>query len=361
MREIRIHKSLRKVDELLWIIIFQNETCANEKIILLALERYPVFTLKMHTEIIPYAGWEKNLRLSNDVLELIVTLDVGPRILSYCRHRGENVLKQYPEQLGKSGEPEWCIRGGHRLWTAPEDLSVTYHVDNIPVTFSQSPAGEVLLTSYQKEPIQIRKEIALTLGESSHVILRHSIFNEGTTDLTLSPWTLTVMAPGGLEIIPQPPLGKHPRDLLPNRKMVLWSYTDLSDPRWNFGTQYITLKQKVGSLPTKLGLAHRQKWVAYLLNYNLFIKSFSFEEGALYPDGGCNFETFSNSEMTEIESLGPLKKVRPGEAVQLREDWYLFKLEKSGQLQSSLENWLPTFLQKAELFSPSLNPTDQVS
>jgi len=304
----------------------------------------------MYTEIIPYAGWEKNLRIFNDDVELIITLDVGPRILSYCRHGEENVLKQYPEQLGKSGEAEWRIRGGHRLWTAPEDASITYHIDNVPVAFSQSQAGEVLLTSYQKQPIQIRKEIALTLGKSSHVTLHHSIFNDSATDLTLAPWALTVMASGGLVIIPQPPLGEHPRDLLPNRKMVLWPYTDLSDSRWKFGAQYITLKQDANSLPTKLGLAHRQKWIAYLLNYNLFIKSFSFEEGALYPDDGCNFETFSNSEMTEIESLGPLKKIRLGEAVHLREDWHLFKLEKPDPLRrSALENWLPEFLQKLEL------------
>ncbi|PWU11333.1 MAG: hypothetical protein C5B47_01045, partial [Verrucomicrobia bacterium] len=210
----------------------------------------------MHTEIISYAGWKETLRLFNDVVELMITLEVGPRILSYRHHRGKNVFKQYPEQLGKSEETQWRIRGGHRLWTAPEDLAITYHIDNVPITFSESPGGEILLTSYQTEPIKIRKEIALKLEESSHVMVRHSIINEGKTDLMLSPWALTVMAPGGLEIIPQPPLGEHPHDLLPNRKMILWPYTDLSDPRWNFGTRYITLKHAADSLPTKLGLAH---------------------------------------------------------------------------------------------------------
>ncbi len=153
-----------------------------------------------------------------------------------------------------------------------------------------------------------------------------------------------------MEIIPQPPLGEHPRDLSPNRNIVLWPYTDLADSRWQFGTQYLTLQQKANSSPTKLGLAHRQRWVAYALNKNLFIKSFSFEEGATYPDGGCNFETFSNSDMIEIESLGPLAEVQPGNTVSLREDWHLFELEEPTiQSKNSFENWLPDFLKKAEL------------
>src|SRR5438552_1739186 len=34
-------------------------------------------------ESVPYAGWKHNLRLSNGDAEFMVTLDVGPRILSY--------------------------------------------------------------------------------------------------------------------------------------------------------------------------------------------------------------------------------------------------------------------------------------
>lgn len=303
----------------------------------------------MQTEIVSYAGWKKNLRLFNDSIELIATLEVGPRILSYRYHEGENVLKQYKEQLGSTNESTWRIRGGHRLWAAPEALSTTYHLDNEPVSFSQSQQGEMTLTSYQKTPIQLCKEIRLTLdcGNSSHVILRHTIFNEGKTNLVLAPWALTVMAPGGLEIIPQPPLGEHPRDLTPNRNIVLWPYTDLADSRWHIGTKYLTLQQKVKFPPTKLGLAHRQRWVAYALNKHLFVKSFSYTEGALYPDYGCNFETFSNSDMLEIETLGPLSEISPGGFVDLREDWYLFQLDEP--LPNPLENWSPDFLQKVGL------------
>ena len=73
---------------------------------------------KMVVEKTEYAGWKNNLRISNGEAELIATLDVGPRIISYRLTSGKNVFKEYADQLGKAGESEWMIRGGHRLWAA---------------------------------------------------------------------------------------------------------------------------------------------------------------------------------------------------------------------------------------------------
>ena len=72
-------------------------------------------------EKVEYRGWKNNLKLTNGDAELIVTLDVGPRVISYKLAGGTNVFKNYDEMMGKSGEADWMIRGGHRLWAAPED------------------------------------------------------------------------------------------------------------------------------------------------------------------------------------------------------------------------------------------------
>ena len=129
----------------------------------------------------------------------------------------------------------------------------------------------------------------------------------------LAPWALTVMAPGGVEIIPLPPKQPHPgppknakspKDYAPNQQMVLWPFFDFKDPRWDFGTKYITLRQDAKRGPTKIGLAHQLDWVGYLNNGTLFVKHFAYHDGKTYPDGGCNFETFTNEDMLEMESLG---------------------------------------------------------
>src|ERR1700758_2810150 len=77
--------------------------------------------ISMKIEKTAFGGWANCLRLANDHAELIITLDVGPRIISY-QHLpgGKNVLKTNADELGKSGEEAFVMRGGHRLWLAPE-------------------------------------------------------------------------------------------------------------------------------------------------------------------------------------------------------------------------------------------------
>ena len=45
--------------------------------------------------------------------------------------------------------------------------------------------------------------------------------------------------------------------------------------------------------------------------------------GARYPDFGCNFEVFTNPDFLELETLGPLVELRPGEVVEHVERWWL--------------------------------------
>jgi len=305
----------------------------------------------MKIEPTSFGGWPNCLRLANEHAELIITLDVGPRVLCYCHlPGGKNILKTNAEELGKTGEAEFDARGGHRIWLAPEDER-TYSPDNASVTHELLPNG-VRLENPATALWQIKKELTITLAaDTSEVTLEHRATNAGPTPATLATWGITVVEPGGLEIIPRPPLGEHPRDLLPNRIEVLWPYTDTSDDRWRWGREFITLRQTPHSSPTKLGLAHRMKWVGYLTRHALFIKTFGYEEGATYPDFGCNFETFSNAQMLEIETLSPLRTLAPGESVSHTESWRLFGSipEPHSLKEDALADWLEPFLGKMGL------------
>ncbi len=300
---------------------------------------------------IEYKGWKNNVRLSNGDVELIVTLDVGPRIISYRLTKGANVFKEYENQLGKSGEKDWQIRGGHRLWVAPEDLTRTYFPDNGPVDYRQQ--GETFVFTAGPEKLYgIQKEISLRLSSSgSRVTVGQTIKNVGTKPTTLAPWGQTVMAPGGIEIIPLPPKKDHPGpptnartpdDYAPNQRLALWPYFDFRDDRFQFGGRYITVQQKPRRGPTKIGLAHRMGWVGYLNQDTLFVKRFRYEDGKTYPDLGCNFETFTNGDMLEIESLGPLVTLAPGETTKLTETWELIPNVESFKNEAGIDlNVLP--------------------
>jgi len=296
----------------------------------------------MESQIVPYGGWQNNLRLHNAHAELIITLDVGPRIISYRTPDGPNVFKNYEAGMGGSNEPEWQIRGGHRLWVAPEG-EASYAPDNHPVPYEVIPGGVRLRPKLAGSP-PIGRELTVTLAEdSSRVTLHHRLTNLGNEPVEMASWALSVMAPGGLEIIPQPPLGEHPRDLLPTRVLVPWPYTDLGDPRWNFGTRFITLQQQAGGRPTKLGIAHREGWVSYLNGGTLFTKTFAYEEGAIYPDFGSNFETYTDTDMLEIESLSPLRRLAPGESVSHGETWSL-REEVPAPGRDDPDAWIARFI-----------------
>jgi hypothetical protein len=76
--------------------------------------------------------------------------------------------------------------------------------------------------------------------------------------------------------------------------------------------------------PTKIGLAHREGWVGYVNSGVMFVKYFDYRDGAIYPDRGTRYQTFSNEDMLEMETVGELVTLAPGASAELVESWQLF-------------------------------------
>ena len=72
---------------------------------------------------------------------------------------------EMPYQLGKSQECEWQIRGGHRLWTAPETVPDSYALDNVPVKATLDGDFISLLQAADPETM-LRKEISIRIEDS---------------------------------------------------------------------------------------------------------------------------------------------------------------------------------------------------
>jgi hypothetical protein len=280
----------------------------------------------MKARKVSYQGWQNCYRLANNEIELIVTGDVGPRVIHLGFIGGTNVFKEYAPMMGKTGGKTWRIYGGHRLWHAPEGDPRSYSPDNTPVEVTQS--GKVLQVVQPTEKATgIQKELDIHRCEKrNHVRIVHRLRNHNQWAVELAPWALSVMAQGGTAIVPQPPRGSHPKDLLPVNTLTLWAYTNLSDPRWTWGNKYFLLRQdSQATKPQKIGASVPDGWAAYANAGNLFVKRFTYLPGARYADLGCNFETFTNEEMLEVETLGPLVSLAPGAAVEHEENWFLFR------------------------------------
>lgn len=277
-------------------------------------------------EKVPYGGWDRCWRVTNGEVELIVTADVGPRIIRFGFVGGQNLFKEYAETVGKSGEPEWQLRGGHRLWIGPEDRTRTYAPDNDPVEVEVH--RDVLVATQPVEELTgIQKQIEVRLAETgSGVDVLHRMTNRRAEPIELAPWSISMMAQGGVGITGFPPRGTHPEMLEPTNTLTMWAFTDLADPRWTFMKKYLALKQDPQNpAPQKLGHFNVHTWGAYLLGSELFIKRYRAIPGLTYPDMNCSFEIFTRDDMLELETLGPMETLGEGESLLHVEHWTLHR------------------------------------
>jgi len=272
-----------------------------------------------------YKGWANCVRLANRAVELMITADVGPRIIRFGFAGGENEFREYPQMLGRTGDKEWLIYGGHRLWHAPEAVPRSYVPDNGQVSV-EDKGRFVRVVQPVEAGTGIQKELDVALSaKEAHVKVTHRLRNTGAWPVELAPWALSVMEQGGRAVIPLPPRGSNTGNMLPTSVLSLWAYTDMSDPRWTWGEKYIMLRQDPqAKKPQKAGAATPDGWAGYARGGHLFVKKFAYQEGASYPDFGCSVETFTNADMIELETLGPLTTLAPGAAVEHVEDWFLF-------------------------------------
>ena len=289
-------------------------------------------------EKVAYGGWPNCYRLSNDQVDLVVTTDVGPRIIRFGFVGDLNAFKEFEGQLGQTGGGDWKSYGGHRFWHAPEAKPRTYYPDNHPVRFERH-AGFVRVVQEVEPTTGIQKEIDLHLSaEQPHAQLIHRLRNANLWAIELAPWALSVMAPGGKAILPLPPRGAFPEHLLPSNTITLWPYTDMSDPRWHWGQKYIFLGQDgAATSPQKAGLMTTEGWAAYAREGCLFLKTFRLIPQGRYPDGGCCIEVFTDQHMLEIETLGPLVQLPPNGAVEHVEHWHLFAETPVPESESDVE------------------------
>lgn len=275
-------------------------------------------------EKVSYGGWKNCYRLSNGQIELILTADVGPRIIRFGFIGRENMFKEYADQIGKTESEEWLIFGGHRLWHAPEAQPRTYFPDIEPVLVQEIEHG--LIVTQKPEPTTgLQKQIKIQMAsDQPEVILTHILINHNLWAVETAPWALSVMAPGGTAVLSLPKRGPHPEFMLPTSVLSIWPYTNLSDPRWTLGYRYILLSQDPqNASPQKLGVLSQDGWAAYANFGVLFIKQVPIQFEGFYPDLGVNFEVFTNDEMLELESLGPMETIPPKGQIDHQEHWTL--------------------------------------
>lgn len=285
-----------------------------------------------------YKNYGNVLAITNDLIEIKVTVDVGPRIIYFSTKGGENIMfnddkrvaylsdERFKEVFGE--DKVFYNYGGHRIWFSPEDYPLSYYPDNEKVGFVVDENTFTFIPPQQKVT-DFQVILVIKVDENKpRVEVTNKIVNNSGGIREIAAWGLTVLAPGGYEIIPQP---SDYFKLLSNRSLVLWPYTDMTDNRVYWGKDYITLKSvtdpDIGAF--KIGLNNTSGWAMYLYKNYIYKKSFTHDRGATYPDRGCSFESYTDKNFIECETVGTIKPLMPGESCENHEVWEICEVEES--------------------------------
>ena len=285
---------------------------------------------------ITYNNWPGCIEIKNEMLKLIVTVDVGPRVI-YCSAGDSdfNLFYQKKDQQGKTGSAEWMHYGGHRLWHGPQMGYRPNQPDNDPVNYTIGN-NSLLLKCREEEATRVQKEMEIIIDPDKPLaFVKHRIFNRGLWPVKLATWALTIMAEEGTEILPIP---KDDTWFMPNYAISFWPWTKPNDHRFELGEKYMTLKHdKSDEQWFKIGYRNTAGWGAYIVNGFMFVKLYLPVSGAEYPDYGATFETYADNNFLELETLGPLMTLEPGSFAEHTEEWRIYNNVKLPLSESGIE------------------------
>jgi hypothetical protein len=233
------------------------------------------------------------------------------------------MFAEVPGTIRETPFGDYHYYGGHRLWHAPEAMPRTYFPDTSGVTVQEIPGG-IQLHGARDAASLIRKTLIVQLDpEQARVKLLHRLENENPWEVRLAPWAITMFRLGGTVTLPLRAAGAPQAGLLPDRRIVLWPYASLSDPRLSCTDEAIVVNA-FPQAPFKIATFNPCGWMTYSLEGVVFKKTFTASAGLEYPDLGSNAEIYCDTEFVELESLGPMLTLAPGEVSTWEEAWEVY-------------------------------------
>jgi len=277
-----------------------------------------------------YAGHEA-IQIAAGRVRLMVTTSVGPRVLGLLTEDGRNHFASLPAMtLDCPGSDPIHLRGGSRLWAAPEDPRFTYRPDDDPVGVEEIPDGVKLAT--RPDPVsETSREISIRVTGPERFAFDYRVVNRAEGPQRLAAWAITMMAPAGRAFLPVLTEPFDPGGFQGQRNIVLWSYSRSDDPRFVLSDHAIEVQAstdpKLGRF--KVGTSLRRGWAAHWADGVMLVKYAGHDESPEYADMGASGQIYSQHDFTELETLGPLTDLDPGDAAEHHEDWTIHLVDEA--------------------------------
>jgi hypothetical protein len=275
-------------------------------------------------------------RLSSKYLELDYLATAGPRIVTLKYKDSDNLLAEVLESSISTPYGDYSYVGGHRLWHAPESMPRSYIPDGDGLEITDMPGG-VILEGKIEPGTGIRKRLEIRLDpEQPRISINHTLTNLGLWEIELAPWAITMFRLGGTAVLPICGEDASTESLLPNRRIALWPYSHVDDPRLELQDDFILIRAKPDLPLFKIGTFNPKGWAAYWRDNILFRKTFSALRGVRHPDYDCNAEIYCDSHVIELESIGTLSRLAPGASLSHTETWDLYDRLDQGFLSKQM-------------------------
>jgi hypothetical protein len=252
-------------------------------------------------------------------------------VLALMTEDGRNHFAELPElTLECPGSDAIHLRGGSRLWAAPEDPRFTYRPDDDPVGVEEVSDGVRLVT--RPDPVsETSREITIRVTGPERVSFDYRVINRAERPQRLAAWAITMMAAGGRAWLPVLAEPFDPGGFQGQRNIVFWSYARNDDPRLVLADHAIELRASTDPAlgRYKVGTTLRRGWAAHWREGLMLVKYAGHDESREYPDMGASGQLYSQHDFTELETLGPLTDLDPGDAAGHHEDWAVHLVDEA--------------------------------
>ncbi len=274
-------------------------------------------------------NWTGSVSMENASVTLTTIPEIA-RIMEFSLRGYPNLIWQNPDLLGQLADPQqsqqgiWRNFGGAKLWVAPQsrwdavfgNWPPEYELDAAPCDLHQIAPDHLTLQG-QLSPtqgIQLRRQIQLVDQGADFI---YTLSNRSDQTVSWGIWMVFQAIPGGKLFLPATDRTQFWLD----PQFSIDGATEPEDLHFHKQDQVYVLDQARSIYKTKLFSIPDHGWLAYWVADQVFFLLYEAAPEAQYPAGEGSTEIFTDADYIELEHIGPLISIAPGESTSLPESW----------------------------------------
>ncbi len=249
---------------------------------------------------------------------VVIATGFGPRVVDVMKGNSPSVFAKLDPNVSiqRDGGRPYVLHGGHRLWAAPEEPAVSYAPDGHECQIVAS--GGAVTIKAPPDSAGLVKTLEIQ-GSNQLLQITHHLENTNGSPMRLACWGISQFRLGGWAMLPSGGR-KYADGLQADRTISVWPYTDLSDLRISWVSGGVEIKASAGPR-LKLGAGPDPRRLGYFIDGFLFTKTIEPADDMSHVDKGAVGQVFVDDSFCELESVGPLTTVLPGESITTTEIW----------------------------------------